>query len=307
MSSAKGIRVGVTMPLGIEMSRTQQREFLARVDESSIEHVFCGDHVSFLVGAGNDGLLTSAAMLSATSRVAVHTAVYLLPLRHPVPVARQLADLAALAPRRFSFGVGVGGEDPHEFQVCGIAPGTRGRRMDEALEILRSLLDGLPTTFHGEFFDVDDAVIAPTPVHRIPFVIGGRSDAAMRRVAHYGDGWLGIWNSPARFAHATEAIAGQAARIGRPIPEMHGMQVWCGLAASADTARPRLAAAMEAFYTIPFERFEKYSPYGTPEDVARFLRGYVEVGCTSFNIIPVASDAKAALDGTSEVRALLNA
>jgi alkanesulfonate monooxygenase SsuD/methylene tetrahydromethanopterin reductase-like flavin-dependent oxidoreductase (luciferase family) len=306
VTSADEIRVGVTVPFGVDIGPTEQREFLARVDESPIDHLFCGDHVSFFVGAGNDGLLASAAMLSITNRVRVHTAVYLLPLRHPVPVARQLADLAGLAPGRFVFGTGVGGEDPHEFQVCGVDPHTRGRRMDESLEILRSLLGGTTTTFHGEFFDLDDAVIAPSPTHAIPIVIGGRSDAALNRVAHHGDGWLGIWNSPTRFAQATGVIAAEAERIGRTVPSMHGMQVWCGFDTSAAAARPALAAAMERFYTIPFERFEKYSPYGTPDDVATFLRPYVDAGCTSFNLIPAAPDAETTLDGVIEVRALLN-
>ncbi len=301
------IRVGVLPPIGIGAEAAEQRDYLERVDESPIDHVFCGDHVSFFAGAGSDGLLASAAMLAVTTRVSVHTAVYLLPLRHPVPVARQLADLARLAPERFVFGVGVGGEDPHELQVCGVDPRTRGRRMDESLAIVRALLDGTSTTFHGDFYQLDDAIIAPSPARPIPIVIGGRSDAALHRVAHHGDGWLGIWNSPTRFARATATIADEAKRIGRSIPSRHGMQVWCGLDTSPATARPALASTMEGFYAVPFERFEKYSPYGTPDDIASFLRGYIEVGCTSFNLIPVAPDVKTALDGVIEVRNLLNA
>jgi hypothetical protein len=62
---------------------------------------------------------------------------------------------------------------------------------------------------------------------------------------------------------------------------------------------------MEAFYQIPFERFEKYSPAGTPEDVAAFLDPYLDAGCTSFNLIPQARDPKVALEGAAEVRRLL--
>ena len=84
------------------------------------------------------------------------------------------------------------------------------------------------------------------------------------------------------------------------------MQVWCGIAGRADDARAGLAAAMEGFYKIAFERFEKYSPYGTPEDVANFLRGYVEQGCTSFNLIPIGADSDTAFEGVVKIRALLN-
>ena len=80
----------------------------------------------------------------------VQTAVYLLPLRHPVPVARQVASLAALAPGRLVFGVGLGGEDPAELRACGIEPTTRGRRMDEALAVLRPLLAGAEVTMAGD-------------------------------------------------------------------------------------------------------------------------------------------------------------
>jgi hypothetical protein len=62
---------------------------------------------------------------------------------------------------------------------------------------------------------------------------------------------------------------------------------------------------MEAFYQIPFERFEKYSPYGTPEDVAEFLAPYVEAGCTMFNLIPQADDRESALAGAAAVKKLL--
>ena len=73
------------------------------------------------------------------------------------------------------------------------------------------------------------------------------------------------------------------------------MQVWCGLAGSAEEARARLAPAMEAFYGLPFERFERYCPYGTPEDVAAALEPYVRAGCTEFNLIPQAPDDATAI------------
>jgi alkanesulfonate monooxygenase SsuD/methylene tetrahydromethanopterin reductase-like flavin-dependent oxidoreductase (luciferase family) len=296
------VQVGV---IALDPVSGEVQPFLREVDDSPLDHVFCGDHVSFF-GAGSDGLIGAARLLSLTRRVSVQTGVYLLPLRHPVLVARQLSDLSVLGPGRFVFGVGVGGEDAHEFEVCGVDPRTRGQRMNESLEILGSLLAGRATTFHGEFFDVDAATIAPAPARAIPILIGGRSDVALRRAARYGDGWLGIWNSPRRFAQAVDVVATEAERIGRTVPSRHAMQVWCGVGDLAGDARARLAAAMEGFYRIPFERFEKYSPYGTAKDVAEFLHPYVYEGCTSFNLIPVGADAAASFDAAVEVRALLN-
>jgi len=220
-------------------------------------------------------------------------------------VARQLADIERLAPGRLSFGVGIGGEDRHEVAICGVDPATRGARMDESLTVLRGLLSGQAVTFHGRFFDLDDALIAP-PAPGIPLIVGGRSDAAIRRAGRYGDGWLGIWNSPRRFAAAVEMAAEEAARAGRTGPPgRHAMQVWCGLADSRAAARACLAPAMEAFYQLPFERFERYCPYGTADDVAGFLAPYVAAGCTEFNLIPQVPASDQAVAGVAAVRDLL--
>jgi alkanesulfonate monooxygenase SsuD/methylene tetrahydromethanopterin reductase-like flavin-dependent oxidoreductase (luciferase family) len=223
-----------------------------------------------------------------------------------VLVARQLADIDRIAPGRLVFGVGLAGEDRREVRMCGVDPATRGRRMDESLEVVRRLLTGEPTTFHGRQVQIDEAVIAPAPARPIPLIVGGRSDVAVKRAGRRGDGWLGIWVSPRRYGEAT-ALAGEAAaRAGRAdYPARHGMQVWCGLAESAEQARAFVAPVMQNFYGIPFEQFERYSPYGRPEDVAAFLAPYVDAGCTEFNLITQAPDDDATIAYTAEVKRLL--
>jgi len=146
----------------------------------------------------------------------------------------------------------------------------------------------------------------PPPAAPIPVIVGGRSDAAVRRAGRLGDGWLGIWNSPRRFAAAAEIAAKEAASAGRPDPAArHAMQVWCGLADSKEAARGCLASAMETFYQLPFERFERYCPYGTADDVAEFLAPYVDAGCREFNLIPQSPDHDQAIAGAAAVRRLL--
>jgi alkanesulfonate monooxygenase SsuD/methylene tetrahydromethanopterin reductase-like flavin-dependent oxidoreductase (luciferase family) len=295
------------LPPGLlERDREAARALLAHAASAGIDHVCCGDHVSFVAGLGSDGLIQATALALLHPALPVHIGVYLLPLRHPVLVARQLADLARLAPGRLVFGVGIGGEDRHEIESCGVNPATRGDRMDECLAIVRELLAGGPVTYDGWFFNLDDVVIAPPPAQPIPILVGGRSDAAVRRAGRHGDGWLGIWNSPRRFAAAVELAAETAWRAGRPSPPgRHAMQVWCGLAGSRAAARACLAPAMEAFYQLPFERFERYCPYGTAEDVAEFLARYTAAGCTEFNLIPQSPEPDEAVAGTAAVRALL--
>jgi alkanesulfonate monooxygenase SsuD/methylene tetrahydromethanopterin reductase-like flavin-dependent oxidoreductase (luciferase family) len=299
------VRVGLfpTVPL---TGGEETRAVLARAAEVGVDHLCVGDHVSFFVGAGSDGLTTATALLVAQADLPVYVALYLLPLRHPVPVARQLATLAQLAPGRLTLGVGIGGEDPHEIEICGVDPTTRGRRMDESLQILRGLGEGTPVTFDGEFFSLQEALIVPAPSPPVPLIVGGRSDAAVRRAARFGDGWLGIWVSPRRFGAVRDQIAGEAIEAGRDTSTFeHALNVWCGFASTREAAREPLAAQMQDFYQMPFEPFERYSPYGTPEQVAEFLSPYIESGCSRFNVIPCADDADSAIVAVGELRKLL--
>src|SRR5689334_11016043 len=211
------VRVGL-FPAALQASEVDPerlRATLAQIAEAGVDHLCVGDHVSFYVGAGSDGLITATELLALQAQLPVYVALYLLPLRHPVPVARQLATLAELAPGRLTLGVGIGGEDPHEIEICGVDPKTRGRRMEESLQVLRALRDGTPVTFHGEFFSLDDALILPAPAPPVPLIVGGRSDAAVHRAARLGDGWLGIWVSPRRYRAVRDQIGEEASAAGR--------------------------------------------------------------------------------------------
>jgi alkanesulfonate monooxygenase SsuD/methylene tetrahydromethanopterin reductase-like flavin-dependent oxidoreductase (luciferase family) len=301
------IRVGMFAPVGQFATPLEQRNAtLAGIADSGIDHVCVGDHVSFHVGAGADALIDAASLLTHYAELPCYVALYLLPLRHPVLVARQLASIAELAPGRLMLGVGIGGEDPHELEICGVDPRTRGRRMDESLEILRALSEGKPVSFEGEFFSLRDAQILPAPSPPIPITVGGRSDAAVRRAGRFGDGWLGIWVSPRRFGTVVEQIAEHAGHAGRdPSAFEHAINVWCGFGPTREAARAPLAAAMQRFYQLPFEPFERYSPYGTAQDVAEFLHPYVESGCKVFNVIPCGDDHETAVAAVGELRELL--
>jgi len=83
------------------------------------------------------------------------------------------------------------------------------------------------------------------------------------------------------------------------------MNVWCGFGRNRDAARASLSAGMQTFYQMPFEPFERYSPYGTPEEVADFLGPYIDAGCSAFNVIPCADDHETAVSAVAEVRRLL--
>lgn len=301
------VTVGLRVPYDLQHDVEQLRRFVTDAEEAGLDRLCLGDHVTFKGGTGFDGLQNATAVAVLSRRITVETAVYLLPLRHPVPVARQLASLAAFAPGRVVFGVGVGGDDPAELRACGVDPATRGRRMDESLAVVRELLSGAAVTAEGRFFTLDAVRIRPVPGAPVPVVIGGRSPAALRRTARFGDGWLGLWVSPRRYVEACAEIEREAESVGRAVPSWsHGMHVWCGFDDSRTAAGDRLAGEMESLYRTPFDKFARYSPYGSAQDVADALRPYVELGCRSVNLIATAATAAHAIEGARAVQALLN-
>jgi len=85
----------------------------------------------------------------------------------------------------------------------------------------------------------------------------------------------------------------------------HALNFWCGFASTREAAREPLAARMQAFYQMPFEPFQRYSPYGTPEQVAEFLRPDIMAGCSVFNVVPCANDVETAIGAVGELRTLL--
>ncbi len=282
------------------------RSTLEQVEHAGIDHVGIGDHVSFYVGFGYDGLLRAGMLLSASRRLRVVIGVYLLPLRHPLTVARQLADIADVAPGRLTFGVGIGGEDPNEVANCGVDPRTRGRRMDESLSILRQLLAGEVIDHHGEFCELQQASIAPAPQEPIPILVGGRSDAGIRRAAVHGDGWLGIWVSPRRYGEVIETMTEQAAAAGRgEVRWRNALNMWCGVGPTKEAARAPVAEAMQAFYQLPYERFEKWSPHGTVDDLAEFVAPYIDASCHEFNLLICGPDVDTEIDAVARIKQLL--
>lgn len=282
------------------------RDVLLDIDRAGIDFVGVLDHLSFWDGAGFDGLINATAVLAAHPTLSVRTAVYLLPLRHPLAVARQLSSLGVIAPGRFTFGVGVGGEDRREVAAAGVCPSTRGRRMDASLAILRDFMTSGCSTHDSEFFALDGVRVWPRPDPTMPILIGGRSGAALDRTARFGDGWIGFAVSPRRYSRAVVSIEQRAAAFGRTAAWDHGLVVWCGLADDRAAARHSLATEMEALYKLPFEKFARYAAWGSPDDIAARLSEYVDAGCRSFTLIPVAAAGASPVDGVARVRQLLN-
>jgi probable F420-dependent oxidoreductase len=129
------------------------------------------------------------ALGAVTSRLRFVTFVLKLPVRDPVLTAKQATSTAVLTGGRLVLGAGT---SPwrEDYEVLGVDWASRGRRMDESIAILRGLAAGGYFEYHGKVFDLPPVKIAPVPPAPIPVLIGGHSDAALRRAARLGDGWM---------------------------------------------------------------------------------------------------------------------
>jgi probable F420-dependent oxidoreductase len=130
-----------------------------------------------------------AAMGAVTSRIRFTPFVLKLPVRPPVLVAKQAASVACLTGNRLGLGVGLS-PWPEDFTVMGVPWEGRGRRMDECIDVVRGLTRGDYFEYHGEFFDIPSVKMTPVPSEPVPILVGGHSDAALRRAARRGDGWM---------------------------------------------------------------------------------------------------------------------
>ena len=284
-----------------------RRRLLNRVAAAGLDHITVGDHIGFHGGTGFDGLITASTLLASHESLPVLVGVYLLGLRHPMLAARQLSTLAQAAPGRLTLGIGVAGEDRREVSNAGVDPGTRGRRLDEALPLVRRLLAGEEVSHQGEFFTLEEARILPPRSRRSRWSSAAREkprSAAPRRSATAG--WA-CSAPPAGSRETREQILAAAADLGREAPPWFGVNVWCGLDPDAGRARDLLAAKMEHLYRLPYEKFRYLAPAGTPKQVAEFLRPFTEAGAEHVTLVPAGASVEAEIDAVAEVREYLQA
>jgi len=166
--------------------------------------------------AFHEPLVLFAYLAAVTTRIAFTTSVLILPQRQTALVAKQCAELDRISGGRFALGVGVGWNHV-EYEALAEDFGTRGRRLDEQIEVLRALWAEPTVTYRGRWHVLDRVGINPLPAAgRIPIWIGGVSDAAIRRVARYGDGWV-LNRTPDAVvaARALERLDDALARHGR--------------------------------------------------------------------------------------------
>ncbi len=214
------MRLGIHLPqYGRAASPDAIRSVALRAEQLGFADVWVSDHIIQPAGQGYpspylfDPLLTLAWAASATDRVGLGTSVLVVPQYHPLHLANSLASLDRLGAGRLRVAVGVGWSAA-EFAALGQDFGTRGARLNEAIDIMRLVWSNDPASFHGRHYQFDDIRVLPQPAHPIPILIGGGGQAAWDRAVARGDGFQAISTAPADLAPIIAAIRAQ-----RPEPE----------------------------------------------------------------------------------------
>ena len=283
-------------------------EYARTVDELGFDHFWVNDHVSWEQPL-LDPMVFLASIAAVTSRVRLATGVYLLPLRSPVATARQLASLDFISDGRTIFGIGVGGEFDADFAATGISPTNRGARTDACIRILRELFGSESVSWHDEFFDFDDITVLPHPTQdRVPIIIGGRSDAALRRAATLGDGWMPYLMSPDRIRDKVATLESFRSETDRSnTPQRIIAHVFVAFAADTDIARSHAIEYLSTQYRTDMTRaVESSVALGPPGACAEHLEQLYEAGATDVVIRPLATGAEQIDLLRSDVRATLD-
>jgi probable F420-dependent oxidoreductase len=257
-------------------------ELVSLVDRSGYDSLWVGDHIAFAVSI-LDPLLQLAQAAVVSRRLVLGTNVYLLPLRHPGPVAKQVATLDHLCEGRLIFGVGVGGEFPKEFAVSGVPLNERGGRLSAAIPLLRELWSGEPVSYSGKYFGEFNEVAMQPPSRQPggpPIWCGGRSDAALARTGRLADGWVSYVVTPEQYRAALEKIDVAADAAGRTVDRFGtGHLLFARLDASYEAALDAAALSLSQRYAMDFRRAtERYAALGQPEQVASRIRDFHAAG-----------------------------
>lgn len=198
-----------------------------------------------------DPWVTIGAMAAATTRLRFGTMVFILPLRHPLEVAKAVGTAAVLSNGRVLLGAGAGWIR-EEYDALGVEFTTRGKRYDEMIAVLRKAWSGAMVEHRGAHFDLGSFQMSPAPAAPVPIAIGGTSEAALRRAARLGDGWIGTGQSPDEalaLLGRLQALRAEAGRAAQPFeaivplttpPDPNALRQLAAAGMTATTAWPFL-------------------------------------------------------------------
>ena len=259
-----------------------------QLERSDIDSIWLSDRLSSPVPVP-EVMTTLAAIAARTTRLKFGPSVVVLPYRTPVVAAKEMATVDWLSQGRLFPAVGVGVELPREFEASGVTFSERGRRTDEAIRVIRMLWTQDEVTFQGDFYKLDRISVFPKPWQTPPPIwIGGKSEAAMRRTARLGDGWMPSFITPDEMRAGVRKVQDLAAAAGRQVPEDHfGTLINYAL---ADTEAAGLAMAQPY---IPRGRVDEATmrqctAFGAAGRLIEKIEEYVKAGASKFILRPLA-------------------
>ena len=274
------MRIGCFLPSYAASSALESApllDFARAAEDRGFDHLWAGDHFLWKVGILSP-MATLSAVAAVTHRVRLGTGVYLLNLRHPSITAKDAASVDVLSGGRLILGVGIGGDDPREYEVMGMSPDKRGRQLEENLTAVDGLLSQDDRGFRGEIVSVPAFRMDPPPVQQpIPTWIGGRAPVVVERAARMAQGWFPVWVSASRIRESWDII--EDIRGGREGFDV-ALNVFTTIGESRETAREQITRHLNAAYGLSFDAFEKYAAFGTATDIIDTLQPYVEAGIT---------------------------
>jgi probable F420-dependent oxidoreductase len=217
-----------------------------------------------------DVWVSIGAMAAVTTRLRFFTNVFVLPLRHPIFVAKAVGTAAVLSNNRVGIGIGVGWMR-EEFDILGQSFTTRGARTNEAIDVLRLLWRGGMVEHHGKHYSFGPLEMSPAPLAPIPIYSGGLSEAALRRSAQRCDGWISVIHSIEEIGEYTHRLRALRAEAGLPA-EPFEIIVACNDAFDVDGYRRLEDAGATALITVPwlFYKGDSRSLAGKIDGIRRF-------------------------------------
>ena len=266
-------------------------EYIDKAEAWGIDSVWLSDH---MMGERAEVSIVPmmAAIAARTQNLKFGPSVMMMPLRHPIAVAREVATLDYLSNGRMIMAVGLGA-DEKEADAFKIPRKKRGSMTDESVEIIRKLWAGPNVSHHGVHYQFDEVTINPRPAKKIDIWVGGRSDFALKRVARISDGWFASFVTPEGFAEGVAKITEFAAEYGRQDEEIEaGSIVFCHVDPDGDKARRDFTAFFAATNRRPPELMLSRSAVGTPEECRDILQRFVEHGLTKFALWPACPPAQ---------------
>ena len=242
-----------------------------------------------------EALTTLSYLAGLVDSVRIGIACLMLPCRNPLFIAKQVATLDVLCGGRLDLGVGIGSPatiKSREYEVFGVNRRLRGKICDDYVGAMKAVWTSHPSSYEGRFVSFKDAEIFPKPLQKPhpPIWVGGWTEAAMKRTAKLGEGWLPAWLTPEDIAPRYQKVKEMARQFGRDGDAIHlGIEVYASIDEDSSRAKKNALGTFQASRgtyerEMTLEYLESVSLIGSPDEIREKIRAYAGAGVSHFEI-----------------------